>query len=128
MKKMGTVAIAVLLLIATTFAQTKDVPVFVSGTEGYKSFRIPAVIAIPNGDILAFCEGRVYGAGDFGDIDIVVKRSKDKGKTWGALQIAVDTDSLQAAIPPRWLTSPTLLIRREEYFCFIIRATIMKAR
>lgn len=99
MKKMGTVAIAVLLLIATTFAQTKDVPVFVSGTEGYKSFRIPAVIAIPNGDILAFCEGRVYGAGDFGDIDIVVKRSKDKGKTWGALQIAVDTDSLQAGNP-----------------------------
>ena len=99
MKKMGTVAIAVLLLIATTFAQTKDVPVFVSGTEGYKSFRIPAAIAIPNGDILAFCEGRVHGAGDFGDIDIVVKRSKDKGKTWGTLQIAVDTDSLQAGNP-----------------------------
>lgn len=99
MKKTGVVAIAILLLMATAFAQTKDVPVFVSGTEGYKSFRIPAIISLPNGDILAFCEGRVHGAGDFGDIDIVVKRSKDKGKTWGVLQIAVDTDTLQAGNP-----------------------------
>ena len=99
MKKIGATVTALLLLMATTLAQTTDVPVFVSGTEGYKSFRIPAAIALPNGDILAFCEGRVHGAGDFGDIDIVVKRSKDKGKTWGTLHIAVDMDSLQAGNP-----------------------------
>jgi len=99
MKKIGATVTALLLLMATTLAQTTDVPVFVSGTEGYKSFRIPAAIALPNGDILSFCEGRVHGAGDFGDIDIVVKRSKDKGKTWGTLHIAVDMDSLQAGNP-----------------------------
>ena len=99
MKKIGATVTALLLLMATTLAQTTDVPVFVSETEGYKSFRIPAAIALPNGDILAFCEGRVHGAGDFGDIDIVVKRSKDKGKTWGTLHIAVDMDSLQAGNP-----------------------------
>ena len=99
MKKIGATVTALLLLMATTLAQTTDVPVFVSGTEGYKSFRIPAAIALPNGDILAFCEGRVHGAGDFGDIDIVVKRSKNKGKTWGTLHIAVDMDSLQAGNP-----------------------------
>ena len=99
MKKIGATVTALLLLMATTLAQTTDVPVFVSGTEGYKSFRIPAAIALPSGDIPAFCEGRVHGAGDFGDIDIVVKRSKDKGKTWGTLHIAVDMDSLQAGNP-----------------------------
>lgn len=75
------------------------IPVFVSGTEGHKSYRIPAVIGLPNRDLLAFCEGRVNGAGDFGDINIVMKRSSDGGKTWTALQTIVDADSLQAGNP-----------------------------
>ena len=75
------------------------IPVFVSGTEGHKSYRIPAIISLPNGDLLAFAEGRVHGAGDFGDIEIVMKRSRDKGKTWGALQTIVDYDSMQAGNP-----------------------------
>lgn len=79
-------------------AQQK-VPVFVSGTEGHKSYRIPAIISLPNGNLLAFCEGRVHGAGDFGDINIVMKHSEDKGKTWSALQTIVDADSLQAGNP-----------------------------
>ena len=78
-----------------SFCQQK-IPVFVSGTEGYKSFRIPAIIRSPNKDLLAFCEGRVNGASDFGNVDIVMKKSADNGKTWSALQIIVDADSLQA--------------------------------
>lgn len=74
-------------------------PVFTSGTEGYKSFRIPAMVATKGGDILAFCEGRVNDSGDFGDINIVMKRSSDKGKTWHSLQVLVDYDSLQAGNP-----------------------------
>lgn len=80
------------------YAQQK-VPVFVSGTEGHKSYRIPAIVSLPNGTLLAFCEGRVHGAGDFGDINIVMKRSNDKGRTWSSLQTIVDTDSLQAGNP-----------------------------
>lgn len=80
-------------------AQSKPVKVFVSGTEGYKSFRIPAIIKAPNGDILAFCEGRLHGAGDFGDIKIVLKRSSDKGKTWSDLAIVASNDTLQAGNP-----------------------------
>jgi sialidase-1 len=74
-------------------------PVFVSGTEGHKSYRIPAIVSLPNDDLLAFCEGRVNGAGDFGDINIVMKRSSDGGKTWTDLQTVVDADSLQAGNP-----------------------------
>ncbi len=83
---------------AKLFAQ-KDVPVFVSGEEGYKSYRIPAIIAAPNGDLLAFCEGRVHHAGDFGDVKIVLKHSGDKGKTWSAVQIVAEFDTLQAGNP-----------------------------
>ncbi len=80
------------------FAQ-KDVPVFVSGNEGYKSYRIPAIIEAPNGDLLAFCEGRVHHAGDFGDVKIVLKRSSDQGSTWSNVQVVAEFDTLQAGNP-----------------------------
>jgi sialidase-1 len=80
------------------FSQEK-VPVFISGTEQHKSFRIPAIIMLPNKDLLAFCEGRVNGSGDFGDINIVMKTSHDKGATWTKMHTIVDADSLQAGNP-----------------------------
>lgn len=89
------------------FAQQK-VPVFVSGNDGYKSYRIPAIISSPNGDLLAFCEGRVNGAGDFGHVNIVMKRSTDKGKTWDDLWLVAENGDLQAgnAAPVVDLTDP----------------------
>ncbi|WP_254560138.1 sialidase family protein [Dyadobacter diqingensis] len=74
-------------------------PVFTSGSGGYKSYRIPAIVRAPNGELLAFSEGRVGGSGDFGDIDIVLKRSKDQGKTWSGLEVVADYDKLQAGNP-----------------------------
>ncbi|MFH8343517.1 exo-alpha-sialidase [Streptomyces sp. NPDC018045] len=69
---------------------------FRAGSEGYASFRIPAVVttrppdgtapATTPGTLLAFAEGRVRDAADHGDIDIVLKRSTDGGRTWGPLQ------------------------------------------
>ena len=91
--------IAGFLSFFNLLAQSKTIPVFVSGMEGHKSYRIPAIIGLPNGDILAFAEGRVHGAGDFGDINIVMKRSGDKGKTWSALQFVAEFDTLQCGNP-----------------------------
>ncbi|HRP18807.1 MAG TPA: sialidase family protein, partial [Ginsengibacter sp.] len=42
---------------------------------------------------------RVHHAGDFGDINIVMKRSVNGGKTWSDLQTVVDYDTLQAGNP-----------------------------
>ena len=72
------------------FAQVHKVKVFESGQEGYHTYRIPAIIKAANGDLLAFAEGRKNGRGDAGDIDLVMKRSTDKGKTWSALQLVQD--------------------------------------
>lgn len=80
-------------------AQEKSLPVFVSGKDGYQNYRIPALISLPDGELLAFCEGRVDGSDDFGDIDIVMKRSHDKGQTWSGLQRIVDAGNLQAGNP-----------------------------
>ncbi|MET7695052.1 sialidase family protein [Streptomyces sp. NPDC005483] len=54
---------------------------------GYACFRIPAIVRTTAGTLLAFAEGRVLNCGDTTDIDIVLKRSTDGGRTWGPLQV-----------------------------------------
>lgn len=98
MKKMLLI-IAGFLSFFNLLAQSKTIPVFVSGMEGHKSYRIPAIVGLPSGEILAFAEGRVHGAGDFGDINIVMKRSSDRGKTWSAMQFVAEFDTLQCGNP-----------------------------
>ena len=76
-----------------------NIPVFESGKDGHKSYRIPAIIKLNNGHLLAFAEGRVQGASDFGDVNIVLKISTDNGRTWGSIKTIVDYDTLQAENP-----------------------------
>jgi sialidase-1 len=61
--------------------------VFVSGEDGYNTYRIPALLVTKSGTLLAFCEARKNSASDSGDIDLALKRSFDNGKTWSSLQI-----------------------------------------
>ncbi|KUM80321.1 sialidase family protein [Streptomyces curacoi] len=65
---------------------TSSVP-YVSGEGGYDTYRIPATITTPRGTVLAFAEGRHDGAGDTGDIDVVLRRSLDGGCSWGPLTV-----------------------------------------
>jgi sialidase-1 len=108
MKKMLLSFLGLFTVTVTAFAQRATVPVFVSGQDGYRSYRIPAIIRLPDDDILAFAEGRVNGSADFGDVDIVMKRSTDGGRSWSALQVVATNDSLQAgnAAPVVDLTDP----------------------
>jgi len=46
----------------------------------HNNFRIPAIIVTAKGSLLAFAEGRE--GGDSGDIDILLKRSEDGGRSW----------------------------------------------
>lgn len=61
--------------------------VYQSGQEGYSTFRIPAIVKTTSDTLLAFAEGRKHGRSDTGDIDLVLRRSRDHGRTWGPLQI-----------------------------------------
>lgn len=58
---------------------------------GYALFRIPAIVKTIQGSLLAFTEGRMCGScGDEGDINIVLKRSIDNGKTWSDIIMVWD--------------------------------------
>jgi sialidase-1 len=68
-------------------ARAEETVIFKAGEDGYHTYRIPALIATPKGTLLAFCEGRKTARGDAGDIDMLLKRSTDGGKTWSKQQL-----------------------------------------
>src|SRR5688572_23336838 len=55
---------------------------FEAGKEGYAIYRIPGVVATGKGTLLAYCEARKSERGDWGTIDILLRRSSDDGKSW----------------------------------------------
>ena len=79
-------------LAASVYAQSPvtTVHVFRAGGDGYHTFRIPALLQTRKNSLLAFCEGRRGSRSDSGNIDLLVKRSNDGGKTWSALQLIAD--------------------------------------
>ncbi len=77
------------------------VDVFVSGQEGYNTYRIPAITQLESGRLLAFAEGRGSGA-DNGINDIVMKSSDDLGSTWSPLALVDDQ-------PGRSLNNPCVV-------------------
>lgn len=66
------------------FIDQKDL--FISGKEGYHTYRIPSLVVSNSGTVLAFCEGRKEGKSDHGNIHIMLKRSFDGGQTWEKMQ------------------------------------------
>jgi sialidase-1 len=84
-------SIIIITVLLTPFlarsAQPFKKDIFIGGREGYPTYRIPALVVTNEGTILAFCEGRKTGIADHGNLDLVLKRSLDGGKTWGPLQV-----------------------------------------
>ncbi len=64
--------------------------VYASGAEGYHTYRIPGIVLTKKNTLLAFCEGRKTGRGDHGDLDLMLRRSTDGGKTWGPMQLVYE--------------------------------------
>ena len=75
------------LLVRTATGAPPLTPVFVAGVGGYACYRIPAMLALPNGTLLAFAEGRRFSCADHGWNDIVQRASHDGGASWGALSV-----------------------------------------
>ncbi len=55
---------------------------YTSGAGGYALYRIPGIVALSDGTVLAYCEARKRAKGDWGSIDILMRRSTDDGQTW----------------------------------------------
>jgi len=80
---------------------------FVERTEGVREYRIPALIRTNKGTMIAFCDARVDRPGDIpNNIDQVMKRSFDGGKTWSLMKVILDFPGKEGG------GDPTLLVDR----------------
>jgi len=66
------------------------VDVFTEGDAGYAGYRIPVIVRAADGALLAFAEARRNDKRDAGDIDLVMRRSVDDGRTWGPMTVVWD--------------------------------------
>lgn len=91
-----------------TVVDKQDKPVFKdlftsSMNKDVKCYRIPSIVTAPNGDIIAAIDERVTGCSDLKwnkDINIIVRRSTDNGKTWSNIETVVNFPYGQSASDP----------------------------
>ncbi|MFG2893458.1 exo-alpha-sialidase [Streptomyces sp. NPDC048248] len=89
----------------------------VSG-QGAHTYRIPALTTLPDGTLVAAYDRRNDSAADLpGDIDVMVRRSTDQGRTWSAPEAVADFDGGAGA------GDPSLLTDRETGRVFLFHAS-----
>ena len=89
------VLLLALWLLMGSFLQAQDRILFANGDVGYQCFRIPALVSWSTQELFAFAEGRKDNCGDFGNVDILMRRSTDGGQTWSPPKVVVDNSNLQ---------------------------------
>ena len=77
------------------------------GYGGYATYRIPALVSTADGTVLAFCGGRRAGRGDSGQIDLLLRRSSDGGRTWSPTQVVVSWPGFTVGNPTPVLVRET---------------------
>ncbi len=74
--------------------------VFVAGTGGVDTYRIPSLLVAADGSLLAFCEARKVSIADASPTDLVLRRSLDGGRTWLPTQVLVRGAGDEAIMNP----------------------------
>ena len=54
------------------------VDLFEANQDGYALYRIPGIVTTKRGTVLAYCEARKSDKGDWGTIDILLRRSTNR--------------------------------------------------
>ena len=66
---------------------SQPVTVFRRGENGYFCVKIPSIVYLHSGTMLAFGEARMGSCADMAWTDLVMKRSIDNGTTWSDMQV-----------------------------------------
>jgi sialidase-1 len=78
-----------LVQCAAAAPMLEQTTLFQSGDAGYVYYRIPSLAVTTHGTVLAFTEGH-KNSSDTSDIDLMLRRSQDGGRTWSEVQCVAD--------------------------------------
>ena len=79
------------------------------GQDGYHTYRIPTMVVTAKGTVLLFFEGRKRSRRDGGDVDLLLKRSEDGGRTWSK-QVLIHEEGGDAPIR---VGNPCAIVERD---------------
>lgn len=80
--------------------------VFKQGEGGYNTYRIPSVMSLPNGRVLAITEARLQGKTDCAENDLILRYSDDEGKSWSDIVLMAEAGKAS-------LNNPTTVFVKE---------------
>ncbi len=114
MRMIKTISLLLIILSINSYSQkkkgvlAKDLIVYkdlfnAKMNEGVKCYRIPAIVTATNGDLIAAIDERVPSCGDLKwskDINIVLRRSSDNGKSWSEIETVVNFPYGKSASDP----------------------------
>jgi sialidase-1 len=89
--------LALFLTASAGVATAGDAPfldktdLFHAGQAGYETFRVPGIVVTNKGTVLAYCEARRGSKSDWADIEILLCRSANGGRTWSPPQRIADS-------------------------------------
>ncbi len=90
--RIGLPALLLASLSAVAQPMLEKADLFEAASRGYNIFRIPGIVVTAKGSILAYAEARKSDRGDWGPIDIVLRRSTDQGKTFSEAKVIAQVD------------------------------------
>ena len=94
-------AILCILTSPAAGAEPFETDLFIAGEDNIAHYRIPALTVTKSGALIAVCDGRVTRLDDApNNIDMVMKRSTDGGRTWSSLKTIIDYPGEEAAGDP----------------------------
>jgi len=97
-----TAAVTAATLPPLTFGQRPSlemIDLFEADKDGYKLYRIPGIVVTKRGVLLAYCEARKTGKSDWDTIDIMLRRSRDNGRTWDGPRKIADVEGPKSKNP-----------------------------
>jgi sialidase-1 len=80
---------------------------FVGGQGGYACYRLPNLVELPSGHLLAVVQGHKYDCSDSGRMDILSRTSTDNGVSWSAPRLVLSESSPASNVT---LGTPTLVV------------------
>lgn len=85
----------VLMPVFAFAAEPVKTDLFTANEGGYETYRIPGIIVTKKGTVLVYCEARKNAKGDWGAIDVVLRRSTDGGKIFEPMRRLVDPPQVE---------------------------------